>query len=283
MSILVRDPRRARREASPHAQAERRAPSVAEPSSADTETDLPEDTRRARISVVIPAKDEARNLPWVLGRMPDLVDEIVLVDGLSRDDTVAIARMVRPDVVVVHEERRGKGVAVRAGFAVATGDFIVMLDADGSMDPQEIGRFVAPLTDGYDFVKGSRFLAGGGTTDMTLLRKTGNAALMLATNILYRTRFSDLCYGYVAFRRHILPQLALTADGFEIEMQLIARAVRTSQRIHEVPSFESPRMHGKSNLRTFPDGWRVLRSLLRERVARITASEAAITNLPAEG
>lgn len=270
MSVLVSHPRGAIRADRPGAVGARRS----EPEG---------HARRARVSVVIPAKDEAKNLPWVLNRIPDLVDEIVLVDGLSRDETVAIAKMVRPDVVVVHELRRGKGAALRAGFEVATGEIIVMLDADGSMDPMEIDTFVAPLTNGYDFVKGSRFLRGGGTADMTWLRKSGNFGLMLMTNVLYRSRFSDLCYGYLAFRREILREFVLTADGFEIEMQLIARAVRTGQRITETPSFESPRMHGKSNLRTFPDGWRVLRSLVRERFAIIRPDrDAAVQDIAAD-
>lgn len=221
-----------------------------------------------RVSLVIPAKDEAGNVPWVLSRIPNRVDEVVLVDGLSSDDTVAIAKMVRADLVVVTQTRPGKGAAVREGFSAATGDYIVMMDADCSMDPAEIERFVGLLDAGSDFVKGSRFMDGGGTADMTYLRRVGNRGLLQLTNILYGASFSDLCYGFVAFRRSILGELKLTADGFDIEMQLIARALRTGQRITETPSFEAPRRYGTSNLRAVPDGIRVLRSLLRERFSR---------------
>lgn len=221
-------------------------------------------THRPTVSVVIPAKNEAENLPWLLNRMPDSVDEVILVDGLSVDETVAVGRMVRADLVVVHETRPGKGAGLRAGFEAATGDFIVMLDADCSMDPAEIPSFVEQLELGYDMVKGSRFLGGGGTEDMTLLRKVGNFGLLTLANLLYRTSYTDLCYGFVGFRRSLLDRVPLDADGFEVEMQFIARATRAGAHIREVPSFEARRLHGQSSLRTFPDGWQVLKTLLSE-------------------
>lgn len=217
------------------------------------------------ISVVIPAKNEARNIAWVLERIPSFVDEIIVVDGLSTDGTLEVAKMVAPDVVVVHEARRGKGTALRAGFAAARGDYIVMLDADGSMDPGEIARMVEVLDEGYEFAKGSRFLPGGGTTDMTWLRRFGNARLLDVANVLYGTDFSELCYGYCAFRRRALYSLELDAVGFEIETQIVTRAIRRGLRIAEVPSVESPRRYGESNLHAFRDGWRVLRTMLAER------------------
>lgn len=232
------------------------------------------EAEQLRISVVIPAKNEAPNLPWVLPRIPLSVDEVVLVDGLSTDESIAVARMTLPHVKVVHETRPGKGAAVRAGFKVASGDVIVMLDADGSMDPLEIPRFIDAIRDGADFVKGSRFLAGGGTTDMTWVRRTGNAALRAIANLLYRTRFTDLCYGYCAMRRSALERIELDADGFDIEMQLIARMHRAGVSGAEVPSLEQVRRFGTSNLRALPDGWRVLKALLRERFARPSAHRA---------
>ena len=228
------------------------------------------------LSVVIPAKNEAKNIAWVLERLPSCADEVVLVDGQSTDGTVDVAHRVRPDIRVVAEERPGKGAALRAGFAAARGDFIVMIDADGSMDPAEIEgcreRLHERRTGGRagragdcDFVKGSRFTAGGGTSDMTALRRMGNAALLTLTNWLYGVRFTDLCYGLCGFRRDVLEDLELTADGFEIETEMIVRAVKTGQRIGEIPSFESPRLSGESNLNTWRDGMRVLATLLRER------------------
>jgi glycosyltransferase involved in cell wall biosynthesis len=220
------------------------------------------------ISVVIPARNEADNIGWVLRRIPSYVDEVVIVDGRSTDATIEVARMVRPDVVVVTDNGIGKGDAMRVGAAVARGSIIVMIDADGSMDPAEIERFVEPLAQDFDFVKGSRFLPGGGTSDMTNLRKVGHWALLGLANFLYGGRWTDLCYGFCAFRRSALEELALDADGFEIETQMAVRSARIHLRITEVPSFEYPRRFGNSQLNTFRDGWRVLMTIFQERVKR---------------
>jgi glycosyltransferase involved in cell wall biosynthesis len=235
---------------------------------------LPFPARQPKVSVVIPTLNEERNITWVLERIPALVDEVILVDGRSTDLTVGIAQAVRPDIVVVREERPGKGVAVRTAFAAATGDIIVMLDADCSMDPKDIEHYVVAIENGADLVKGSRYLPGGGSVDISRLRQFGNAGLLMATNLLYRTSFTELCYGYMAFRRSRLPQLGLKSTGFEIETEMVVHAVRAGLRIAEVASFESERRYGTSHLNTFRDGWRVLKTLLRERFWTIAADPA---------
>ncbi len=217
------------------------------------------------ISVVVPALNEAANLPHVLPRIPTDVLEVILVDGASSDDTVAVARAVLPNVRVVRQHGRGKGAALRTGFAAARGDIIVMLDADGSTAPEEIPAFVRALIDGADFAKGSRFLAGGGTADMQLYRKVGNAAFVGMVRLLFGGRYTDLCYGYNAFWRQVVPRLGLDGDGFEIETMMNVRALKVGLRVAEVPSFEAHRIHGESNLHTIPDGMRVLRTIIRER------------------
>lgn len=229
-----------------------------------------------RVSVVIPAKNEARNIAWVLERLPIIVDEVVLVDGQSRDGTVEVARAVRPDVVVINEMQPGKGAALRAGFTAATGDYIVMLDADGSMDPLEIPRFVRPLDAGADLVRGTRFADGGATTDMSLLRDAGNLVLRRIANTMYGTANTDLCYGFAAFRRSAVLSLDLDAVGFEIEAQLFLRSVRHGLRIAEVGSFEAPRRYGTSNLHAFRDGWRILKTIVRERLRTPSANPATL-------
>jgi glycosyltransferase involved in cell wall biosynthesis len=218
-----------------------------------------------QVTAVIPARNEARNIGWVLDRMPPAVTRVILVDGLSTDGTVDVARHHRPDIVVVSQLRPGKGAALRAGFDAAGDDIVVMLDADGSMDPCEIPAFVDLVRDGYQFVKGSRFVGGGGTADMTVLRNVGNRALLALANGLFGSAYTDLCYGYCAFDGRSLRSLGLTADGFEIETQLVLRSVKAGLVIAEAPSFEYPRRSGDSNLHTFRDGWRVLRTIVAER------------------
>ena len=225
--------------------------------------------RAPRVTVVIPTLNEATNLPHVFARLPEVVSELIIVDGHSIDDTVVVAKTLRPDSRVILQNRRGKGNALACGFAAATGDIIVMLDADGSTDPAEIPQFIAPLVGGADFVKGSRYLDGGGSDDITGVRSTGNRALGATVNLLFGTRYTDLCYGYSAFWRRCLAHLHVTCDGFEVETLINVRAAKAGLKVVEVPSCEHSRIHGFSNLHAWRDGRRVLRTIVRERLTRL--------------
>ena len=220
------------------------------------------------VSVVIPARNEGANLPHVFPTLPAWVDEIILVDGNSTDDTVAVTRKFCPQAKVITQTGRGKGDALCTGFAAATGDIIVTLDADGSTDGGEIARFVGALAAGADFTKGSRFTGSGGSDDITGVRRCGNRMLNVLVNRMFRTRFTDLCYGYNAFWAHHLAALQLDCTGFEIEALMNIRAAKIGLQIQEIPSHERPRISGASNLNAFRDGWRVLNVIVRERFRR---------------
>lgn len=217
-----------------------------------------------KISVVIPALNEEENLPYVLPDIYQWAHEVLLVDGHSSDGTIEKARDLCPNIRVVMQQGMGKGAALRTGFQEATGDIIVMLDADGSTDPAEIPVFVGALLSGADFAKGSRFLQGGGTADMPLYRKLGNWGFVLMVRLFFKGSYTDLCYGYNAFWARVLPYLELDGDGFEIETMMNVRALRVGLKIKEVPSFEFRRVNGEGRLRTIPDGWRVLKTIIRE-------------------
>jgi len=230
-----------------------------------------------RVSVVIPALNEARNLPHVFARLPPDVHEVIVVDGLSVDDTIAVARTLRPDVRIVLQNRRGQGNALACGFAAATGDIIAMIDADGSADPAEIPLFVQALVDGAEFAKGTRFAQDGGSDDITRLRALGNRMLVGFVNLCHGSHYTDLCYGYNAFWRRLVPLLGLDADspappnggrlwgdGFEVETLIHLRVAAAGLAVAEVPSFEHSRIHGVSNLNAAQDGLRVLRTILAE-------------------
>ncbi|MDQ1368253.1 MAG: hypothetical protein QOF20_606 [Acidimicrobiaceae bacterium] len=220
-------------------------------------------SRHPSISVVIPTLNEAQNLPYVLERLPAMVSQVIIVDGHSTDGTVAAALLCRPDSTIVMQTGKGKGNALTCGFRASTGDITVMLDADGSTDPTEIPRFVAALTNGYDFAKGTRFVTGGGSTDITPLRRFGNWGLTSLVNRIWHVRYSDLCYGYNAFWTSCLPPVA-ESNGFEIETLMNIRLALANTNVIEVPSIEAARREGSSNLRVGRDGTRVLRTIFAE-------------------
>jgi glycosyltransferase involved in cell wall biosynthesis len=251
-----------------------------------------------RVSVIIPAMNEEMSIRQVLEMVPSWVHEVVLVDGYSTDGTAQAAREVWPNHHVVVKERRqvedrrgatrpgardrrtegralrlvgqtrrGKGNALKTGIAAATGDIVVMIDADGSTDPREIGRFVQTLRNGADFAKGSRFLKGAGTDDMSFDRKIGNGALVLLANVLFGTRYTDITYGYNAFWKRHAGALALEIDGWANEIITNIRIARHGLNVVEVPSFELPRIAGEAKLQgVYLVGWRILRAILAERL-----------------
>lgn len=241
-----------------------------------------------QVSVVVPTLNEERNLPAVFAALP-LEAEVIVVDGGSVDRTVDVARELRPNAKIIQQTRKGKGNALACGFAAATGDVIVMIDADGSTDPNEIPRFIEAITDGADFAKGSRFRTGGHSDDITPLRRLGNYGLNGLVNVLMGTSFTDMCYGYNAFRRDVLndldlPRLDLPApasgaklwgDGFEIETLINMRVAAAGHKIAEVPSIEAPRQYGESNLNAVSDGLRVLRTIMTEFVGTRRKARAA--------
>jgi glycosyltransferase involved in cell wall biosynthesis len=231
--------------------------------------------------VVVPARNEAANLPHVLAELPPDIHEVILVDGHSVDGTVEAALSARPDIKVVRQTRRGKGNALACGFAAVTGDVVIMLDADGSADPAEIPAFVAALVDGADFAKGTRFAKGGSSADITWLRRMGNSGLNGLVNLIFHTRYTDLCYGYNAFWTHMIDSFDLPprelddpsvevvwGDGFEIETLINIRMSVARARIAEVGSSEKVRLFGESKLHAVRDGLRVLRTILSERRRR---------------
>ncbi len=257
-------------------------PSMAEPGSIWGE--IPHDLPRPRVSVVIPALNEERNLPHVASRMPGDVDEIVVVNGASVDNTAEAARQLWPDGVHIDQTRRGKGNALACGFAAASGDIVVMIDADGSTDPAEIPRYVAALVSGADYAKGSRFIQGGGSDDITTFRRVGNKCLNGIVNTLFSTKFTDLCYGYNAFWRRCLDVMSLPdidaplhqwGDGFEVEALINVRVAASYLTIVEVCSCEKARIFGASNLRAVSDGMRVLRTICTEFTRSRAQKEAS--------
>lgn len=225
-----------------------------------------------RLSVVIPTLNEALNLPYVLPKLPELPagTELLLVDGGSTDDTVAVARWLRPEIRVVAQTGRGKSDAIRCGVAAAQGDHVLIMDADGSQNPSDISRYVEVALRGYDLVKGSRYLPGGGSDDESRLRRLLVWVTDTAANLLWGTHFTDIVYGMFLIHRQGFLDLALTSSGFALETQLMARANRNGYGIIEIPVVESARRHGSSHLSVVRDGWYIGSTVFIECFHRLT-------------
>ena len=220
----------------------------------------------ATVTVVIPTLNEAGNLPYVLDTIPEWVDEIIVVDGRSTDDTERVAKLLHPAVKIIYELTPGKGAALKAGLCAGSGDYLVCLDADGSMDGGRIADFRDALNAGAQYVKGSRFAPGGGSADITRLRRFGDAGICWMMRILFGASYTDATYGYFAFRANCYQYLAIDTVGFETEILMNIRAHRAGLRIAEVPCLEGHRIHGVSSLSAFKDGLRIARFIARERL-----------------
>jgi glycosyltransferase involved in cell wall biosynthesis len=223
--------------------------------------------REVSISVVIPTLNEAESLAYTFARIPPCVDEIVIVDGHSSDGTVEVACALSADVRILLQHGKGKGNALACGFAAARGDIIVAIDADGSTDPAEIPAFVQPLLEGADFVKGSRFIEGANSGDITPTRGLGNKTLNGVVNVLFGTQYTDFSYSYSAFWRHCLEHMCVTTTSKgEIEALMSLRIARAGLKVAEVPSIAPERIYYESPL----SGWRygrwMMATIVRERL-----------------
>lgn len=219
--------------------------------------------KRPYISIVIPTLNEEKNIrsaiKGVKATMKGFNYEIIVVDKFSSDKTVEYSKALGARIVYAG---KGKGYGLRRGFAESKGDIIISMDADLSNRPNEIKLIVAGLETGYDICMGSRFITGGGSEDISFLRMFGNKFFVGLVNMIYHSNYTDMCYGYRGFRKKIIKRLGLKSIGFGIETEISIKAKKAGLRILEVPSFEKRRGSGESNLRTFKDGYVILRTIL---------------------
>jgi len=218
------------------------------------------------VSLIIPTLNEERNLPHVLPRIPRLpeVIEIILVDGSSSDQTIQVAQDLVPQIKVVLEPGKGKGMAIHAGACAAAGDYFLILDADGSHLPEEIPLYIEKAKEGYDLVKGSRYMNGTNTKDETWDHGILVRISQLVANTLWHTSFTDICYGMFLINRQKYLDLNIQAQRHDVEWELMAKALKAGLRIVEVPAFEAQRIHGKSHLSIVRDGWLIANAVFRE-------------------
>jgi glycosyltransferase involved in cell wall biosynthesis len=253
---------------------------VADPELLDDRATRPLAANRGfRVSIVLPTLNEAAGARDVLHTVPDWVDEVIVVDGRSTDGTLDVVATVCPDAIRLHQRGKGKGDAIKCGLAAATGDIVVTMDADGSMSLRDAGLLVDKLLEGYDFVKGSRALPGGGSADFTAARKLGSWALTKLAALIFGTVYTDITYGLNAYWRTAIVDPRNFSDGFEFEVQAAVRAVRAGLRTAEVACFEEPRIGGESKLHAALDGCRILRAILGETLPRRKSNFRAMADV----
>ena len=222
-------------------------------------------TQKARITALICTFNEAQNLPYVLPKIPQWVDEILLVDGHSTDKTMETARKLRPDVRILYQPSKGKGDALKYGIKHATGDIIVTLDADGATDPEEMPKFIEPLLNGYEFSKGSRFLRRF-PHNKPWYRILGNWLITITFNVLFFKKYTDLCSGYNAFWKKAMEKASLwSPDGFENEPLINCRIAKKKIRVIEVQHSDKGRLSGEVKELAWRQGFKAIKTIIRER------------------
>jgi glycosyltransferase involved in cell wall biosynthesis len=227
-----------------------------------------------KIAFLVPAYNEAATIGQVLEQIDALgLDrQIVVVDDGSTDDTAAIVRAYaaeHPGVLLLQQENRGKGAALRHGIPHLTAELTVIQDADLEYDPAEVPHLIDPIEQGVaDVVYGSRLSGGRAQRAYLFWHLMGNRFLSLLTGVLFNTTLSDMETGYKAFRTEILQALPLTEDQFGIEPEITGWICRRHLRIYEVPISYYGRTYAEGKNITWRDGFRAVYVLLRVRVAR---------------
>ena len=222
--------------------------------------------RTTGVSIVIPTWNEESNIGKVIREVKRLLErygypyEVIIVDRYSADRTVRVARSLGARVLY---DTAGKGAALIKGFKAARHKVVISMDADLSNRPNELLLLIAGIEAGYEICAGSRFLTGGGSDDMPWHRKAGNKFFVTLVNLMYRSRYTDMCYGYRSFTSGALRRLGLVEKGFGIETEINIKAAKKQMRVLEVPSFEKPRAKGAGKLHTWRDGYAILRVIIK--------------------
>lgn len=214
-----------------------------------------------RVSLIIPTLNEAGSIEAVLKEIPrDVVDEILIVDGASTDGTAEIVRRLGDRVI--QQEGRGYGAAIATGFKHVSGDIIVLADADGSYNLDDIRLLVQRVQDGADLALGSRYLPESGSEDDTLIRYVGNKVFTWTLGKLYGVELTDALFFYMAIRRDVVRSITATSPGFEYIVEFLIKAQRSGYKFAEIPSREKSRTAGKSKVNAFWDGLRMLWTMI---------------------
>jgi glycosyltransferase involved in cell wall biosynthesis len=228
-------------------------------------------THRIDISLIVPVRNEAGNLPAVLPLIKKIpgIFEIIIVDGHSHDESIRVARKLLPQARIIFQRGLGKGEAITFGAQTAKGNYVGILDSDGSNDPRELYHYVDLARKGFDLVKGTRYMYGGRSDDETIFRKILIIGAQKVANTLWRSNFRDISYGMFLIKREKLLELDLQSQRHDVEWELMGEAHRRGLNIIEVPSVERKRIYGRSNVKIVYDGFLIARVVLKTFMRRI--------------
>ena len=229
---------------------------------------IPEGARQ--LSVVIPVFNESATIEQVVNRVNEvsLKIELVAVDDGSTDRSLEILERLkeagRIDRLIVHESNQGKGAALKTGFEAASGDIIIVQDADLEYDPSEYRKLLQPILDGKaDVVFGSRFMGGEPHRVLYFWHYVGNRLLTILSNMATNLNLSDMETCYKCFRREVLQGLSIQERGFGVEPELTAKVARGGWRVYEVGISYSGRTYAEGKKIGWKDGFRALWCILK--------------------
>lgn len=221
--------------------------------------------KRPEVSLIIPTKNEERTIARIIQQARPFVEEILVIDGHSTDKTREIAKEAGAKVELDHG--KGKGDGMKVGIQKAKGEILVFIDADGSHDPEDISKLIEPIVKGkVEMVIGSRMLGGSDELHGTInnfIRMVGASLIALGINYRWKVSLTDPLNGFRAIKKEVAQSLKLYSKRFEIEHEMVMKAVKRGYQVIEIPSHEYIRQEGKSKL-PLSQGWRFILIFIRE-------------------
>jgi len=205
--------------------------------------------KKQKVSVIIPALNEEKTVAEVIAGAKPFCDEIIVVDGNSKDRTVKVAR--EAGAIVVRDNGRGKGDGIRVGASKASSDILIFMDADGSHEPKDIPRMIEAIENGVDLVIGSRMTGGSDELHGTFsnyVRMVASGISVLIINFIYKQHLTDIQNGFRAIKKEVFFDIDTRANDFDIEQEITVRCLKKGYKVTEISSHEYARKAGTSNL-----------------------------------
>jgi len=218
-----------------------------------------------KTTIIIPTKNEEKNIEKIIKKVKPYANEIIVIDGHSKDKTRDIAK--KSGVKVILDNNKGKGAALRIAAKYAKNDILVFIDADGSHDPKDINKLIRPIKNKQaDLVIGSRMRGGSDELHSNfsqLIRLIGNVMINLVINYAFNKRFTDCQNGFRAIKKNVFLNIKTKENRFTIEQETVIKCIKRGYKVIEIPTHEYVREYGKSKINLWWEGWRYIWSLTK--------------------